>query len=48
VGEGRIDPGTMRAVLSARDRSAAGSLAPPHGLTLERVVYSGRLSRTDL
>jgi tRNA pseudouridine38-40 synthase len=42
VGEGRIDPGTMRAVLSARDRRAAGSLAPPHGLTLERVVFATR------
>jgi tRNA pseudouridine38-40 synthase len=39
VGEGRLDPGSMPAVLAARDRSRAGHVAPPHGLTLERVVY---------
>ncbi len=42
VGEGRIEPEAMPRVLSARDRSAAGQLAPAHGLTLERVVYGRR------
>lgn len=39
VGEGRIEPDAMPAVLEARDRAAAGRVAPPHGLTLERVIY---------
>ena len=41
VGEGRIDAGSMPEVLAARDRSRAGRVAPPHGLTLERVLYRG-------
>ena len=43
VGDGRIDPGEVSGILLARERSAAGQLAPPHGLTLERVVYGRRL-----
>jgi tRNA pseudouridine38-40 synthase len=39
VGAGRMDPDDVGSFLRARDRSAAGRLAPPHGLTLERVVY---------
>ena len=42
VGEERMEPGSMLRVLAARDRGAAGSVAPAHGLTLERVVYGGR------
>jgi tRNA pseudouridine38-40 synthase len=45
VGEGRIEPDAMPAILRARDRARAGQLAPPHGLTLERVIY-GRRSRS--
>ena len=39
VGEGRRTPGTMPQVLEARDRSAAGPVAPPHGLCLVSVEY---------
>jgi tRNA pseudouridine38-40 synthase len=42
VGEGRIAAGSMPAVLEARDRAAAGDVAPAHGLTLERVIYGRR------
>jgi tRNA pseudouridine38-40 synthase len=42
VGRGRLDPGAMDEILRARDRRAAGELAPAHGLTLERVVYGRR------
>jgi tRNA pseudouridine38-40 synthase len=43
VGEGRLDPDQIPAILGARDRSAAGPVAPAQGLTLERVVYGRRL-----
>jgi tRNA pseudouridine38-40 synthase len=39
VGEGKIDPRSMPDILVARDRSAAGPIAPPQGLSLLRVVY---------
>jgi tRNA pseudouridine38-40 synthase len=39
VGEGKLSAAAMPEILAARDRSAAGQLAPPHGLTLERVDY---------
>jgi tRNA pseudouridine38-40 synthase len=39
VGEGRLLPEAMPEVLAARDRAAAGPVAPPHGLTLDRVLY---------
>jgi tRNA pseudouridine38-40 synthase len=42
VGEGRIDPAAMPGILASRDRSAAKSLAPAQGLTLQRVVYGRR------
>lgn len=42
VGEGRIEPDAMPAILAARDRAAAGPVAPPRGLTLERVIYGRR------
>ena len=39
VGSGRQSPGWVRDVLEARDRQAAGAVAPPHGLTLVGVRY---------
>jgi tRNA pseudouridine38-40 synthase len=39
VGEERRDPDDVATVLAARDRANAAQLAPPQGLTLERVVY---------
>ncbi|MEX2625451.1 MAG: tRNA pseudouridine(38-40) synthase TruA [Ilumatobacteraceae bacterium] len=42
VGAGKRDPGQMAAVLRARDRSAAPTVAPPHGLVLWEVGYDGQ------
>jgi len=42
VGEGRIEPDRVHAILAARDRSAAAQMAPSHGLALERVAYGRR------
>jgi tRNA pseudouridine38-40 synthase len=42
VGEGKLEPSEVARILAARDRAAAGQLAPPGGLTLERVVYGRR------
>ena len=42
VGEGTTDPVAVPGILAARDRAGARQLAPPHGLTLERVVYGRR------
>lgn len=39
VGEGRLEAASMPEVLAARDRSRAGPVAPPHGLTLVSVHY---------
>jgi tRNA pseudouridine38-40 synthase len=39
VGEGRMRPEWIANILAARDRSAAGPTAPPHGLVLTGVVY---------
>jgi tRNA pseudouridine38-40 synthase len=46
VGEGKMEPDTMPEVLDARSRSAAGSVAPPHGLALVRVIYGPRPAET--
>jgi tRNA pseudouridine38-40 synthase len=39
VGDGSRGADEMPAVLASGDRSRAAQIAPPHGLTLERVVY---------
>jgi tRNA pseudouridine38-40 synthase len=39
VGEGKREPGDMAEVLVARNRSAAGPVAAPHGLCLVSVEY---------
>jgi tRNA pseudouridine38-40 synthase len=39
VGLGKASPGDMRGILVARDREAAGQVAPPHGLVLWAVGY---------
>ncbi len=39
VGEGRMEAAAMPEILAAGDRSAAGPVAPPHGLTLVSVHY---------
>jgi len=44
AGEGKLDPGSIPGILAARDRGRAGPVAPPHGLTLERVVYGRPLT----
>lgn len=45
VGEGRSKPDEMLEVLEARDRAAAGPVAPPHGLCLVSVEYDDGWSR---
>ena len=39
AGRGRISPDTVSELLAARERALHGRAVPPHGLTLERVVY---------
>jgi tRNA pseudouridine38-40 synthase len=39
IGRGRRRAGEMAGILRARDRAAAGDLAPPHGLCLWEVRY---------
>ena len=39
VGRGRTTPDEFEKILAARDRGAAGTTAPPHGLYLEEVRY---------
>jgi tRNA pseudouridine38-40 synthase len=39
AGRGKISPQEFAAILTARDRAAAGPTAPAHGLCLTRVLY---------
>jgi tRNA pseudouridine38-40 synthase len=41
VGAGRWSAGEFKAAFEAADRSRCGPVAPPHGLYLIRVDYSG-------
>jgi tRNA pseudouridine38-40 synthase len=47
VGADALEPEGLEGILEARDRSAAARIAPPQGLTLERVLY-GRPSGSGL
>ncbi|HUZ07742.1 MAG TPA: tRNA pseudouridine(38-40) synthase TruA [Candidatus Paceibacterota bacterium] len=40
VGQGKIPPARVEAILASRDRRVAGMTAPAHGLVLWRVFYS--------
>ncbi len=42
LGDGRVQPGSVREMLMARDRGRTPQMAPAHGLTLERVIYGRR------
>jgi tRNA pseudouridine38-40 synthase len=46
VGTGRLEPDAVGRIMAARDRAAAPQIAPPHGLTLERVIYGRRVRET--
>jgi tRNA pseudouridine38-40 synthase len=41
VGDGKWRPLDVKRALEAKDRSACGPVAPPHGLYLVRVDYAG-------
>lgn len=41
IGRGRFTAADLRPMLAARDRQAAGQVAPPHGLVLWHVDYPG-------
>jgi tRNA pseudouridine38-40 synthase len=43
VGEGKIQPEDLGDILSAKDRTAAGPVAPPNGLFLVAVTYPDQL-----
>lgn len=45
VGEGKMQPDDVPSVLAARDRAAAGPVAPPQGLCLVSVEYEDGWSR---
>jgi tRNA pseudouridine38-40 synthase len=40
AGRGRLAPEAVDALLAGRGRALDGRAAPPHGLTLERVIYT--------
>jgi tRNA pseudouridine38-40 synthase len=48
AGAGRLRPGDIGGILSAKDRQAAGQVAPPHGLCLWEVGYDGDAGNNGL
>ncbi|MBL4818329.1 MAG: tRNA pseudouridine(38-40) synthase TruA [Deltaproteobacteria bacterium] len=48
VGQGKIPPKQMEAILKAKDRSKAGRTAPPHGLSLDEVYYPDNLTQAEI
>ena len=47
VGQGRLAPEAIDELLSGRRRALHGQTAPPHGLTLERVIYESADNRSN-
>ena len=47
VGEGKVDPEDIPAVLEARSRGAAGPVSPPDGLSLVAVRYGAIPKRRE-
>jgi tRNA pseudouridine38-40 synthase len=47
VGQGRLAPNAVDGLLDGSGRALHGRAAPPHGLTLERVIYSSADNRTN-
>ena len=47
VGHGKRTPAALKTVLAAKDRTAAGRTAPPHGLFLVRVDYGDASAGED-
>ena len=39
ISEGKLESGSIPAILAAKDRAAAGKTAPPEGLYLNKVLY---------
>ena len=42
IGQGMYPPDKMKDIIEACDRTQAGPTAPPQGLTLKRILYSGQ------
>ena len=39
VGQGKLDPDAIKAIMASKDRNQAGATAPPQGLCLLKVIY---------
>jgi tRNA pseudouridine38-40 synthase len=47
IGKGRLAPAAIDGLLDGSGRALHGRAAPPHGLTLERVIYQSADNRTN-